>query len=167
MRSASFLKSSGWDSKFRFSTTRGGPSALPYYSNDMFVYHYTSHKGNYLVCNMPTRLTHLTDATVIFKVLSPTTCYGWSSWAFLGILLPPRWMSENTLDDELTLVRIMAWWQAISWADVDPDLYRHMASTDHNEWRSKPLLYIAHVYIFVGSIQSHICLPVAPFTNMV
>ena len=25
------LKSSGWDSKFRFSTPRGGPSALPYY----------------------------------------------------------------------------------------------------------------------------------------
>ena len=31
MRYASFLKSSGWDSKFRFSTTRGGPSVLPYY----------------------------------------------------------------------------------------------------------------------------------------
>ena len=30
MRYASFLKSSEWDSKFRFSTTRGGPSALPY-----------------------------------------------------------------------------------------------------------------------------------------
>ena len=32
MRYTSFLKSSGWDSKFRFSTTRGGPSALPYRS---------------------------------------------------------------------------------------------------------------------------------------
>ena len=29
-RYASFLKSSGWDSKFRFFTTRGGPSGLPY-----------------------------------------------------------------------------------------------------------------------------------------
>ena len=29
MRYASFLKSSGWDSKFRFFRTRGGPSALP------------------------------------------------------------------------------------------------------------------------------------------
>ena len=27
------LKSSGWDSKFRFSITRGGPSALPYPTN--------------------------------------------------------------------------------------------------------------------------------------
>ena len=30
MACASILKSSGWDSKFRFSTPRGGPSALPY-----------------------------------------------------------------------------------------------------------------------------------------
>ena len=33
MRYASFLKSSGWDSKSRFSTTRGGPSALPYFTH--------------------------------------------------------------------------------------------------------------------------------------
>ena len=31
------LKSSGWDSKVRFSTTRGGPSALPY-STDRFLF---------------------------------------------------------------------------------------------------------------------------------
>ena len=30
MTNASILMSSGWDSKFRFSTPRGGPSALPY-----------------------------------------------------------------------------------------------------------------------------------------
>ena len=30
MRYASFLKSSGWDNKFWFFTTRDGPSALPY-----------------------------------------------------------------------------------------------------------------------------------------
>ena len=36
MRYASNLKSSGWDSKFRFSTPRGGPPALPYDSHILF-----------------------------------------------------------------------------------------------------------------------------------
>ena len=30
-------------------------------------------------------------------------------------------------------VKIDEWQEAITWANVDPDLYRHMASLGHNE----------------------------------
>ena len=38
-----------------------------------------------------------------------------------GIAL--RWKPQHTFDDE----------QAITWANIDPDLCRHMASLDQNE----------------------------------
>ena len=48
-----------------------------------------------------------------------------------------RWMPQNTLDGEPTLVQIMAWCLqqlAITWANVDIDLCCcYMASQGHNE----------------------------------
>ena len=44
------------------------------------------------------------------------------------------WMPENFTDDKSTLVQVMAWClQAITWANIDPDLCCHMASLGHNE----------------------------------
>ena len=48
-----------------------------------------------------------------------------------------RWMPQDLTDDESTLVQGMAWChqamqQAITWANVDPDLCYHMASLGHN-----------------------------------
>ena len=48
-------------------------------------------------------------------------------------------MSLDLMDDKSTLVRVMLGvirQQAITWADVDPDLSGHMASLGHNELRS-------------------------------
>ena len=36
-------------------------------------------------------------------------------------------------DDKPTLVEVMAWQQAITWANVDPDIGCHEASLGHNE----------------------------------
>ena len=38
---------------------------------------------------------------------------------------------------DLTSVQVMAWQQAITWADVDPDFCRHMVSLGHNELKLK------------------------------
>ena len=46
------------------------------------------------------------------------------------------WMSLDFTEDLSTLVQVMACGvkqQAITWANVDPDLCRHMASLGHNE----------------------------------
>ena len=39
-----------------------------------------------------------------------------------------RWMPLDLTDDKSTLVQVMAWQQAITWANVDPDLCRQMTS---------------------------------------
>ena len=76
---------------------------------------------------------------VIFKLISLTDGWGISGKIAL------RWMLLNLTDDKSTLVQVMAWcrqatshymsqcWprsrhQAITWANVDIDLCRHMAS---------------------------------------
>ena len=47
-----------------------------------------------------------------------------------------RWMFLERTDSRLTLVQVMAWCrQAITWANVDPNLCQHMASLDHNEFK--------------------------------
>ena len=48
------------------------------------------------------------------------------------------WMSLDFIGDQSTLVQVMAWCrqatsQYSTWADVDPDFCRHMASLGHNE----------------------------------
>ena len=42
-------------------------------------------------------------------------------------------MSLDLTDDKSTLVQVMAWHQAITWANVDPDLCHHMAPLGPNE----------------------------------
>ena len=42
-------------------------------------------------------------------------------------------MSIYLTDDKSDLVQVMAQQQAITWANVDPDPFRHMASLGHNE----------------------------------
>ena len=45
-------------------------------------------------------------------------------------------MPLNSTDDKSTMVQVMAWCrqaQAIAWANVDPDLCRHMVSLGPNE----------------------------------
>ena len=49
-----------------------------------------------------------------------------------------RWMSLDLTDDKSTLIQVMAWCrQAINWANIDPDLCRHMASLGPNELTRK------------------------------
>ena len=51
------------------------------------------------------------------------------------------------IDDKSTLVQVMAWavrQQAITWANVDPDPCRHMASLSHNEL--KTFIRSSHAY---------------------
>ena len=50
---------------------------------------------------------------------------GWDISSEIALL----WRSLDLTDDQSTLVRQ----QAITWANVDPDLCRHMASVGHNE----------------------------------
>ena len=60
----------------------------------------------------------------------------------------PRWISMDCSDGKSTLVQVMAWavrQQAITWANVDPDLCCHMASLGHNE--------LTHQHPFVLTLQ--------------
>ena len=58
-----------------------------------------------------------------------------------------RWISLELTDDKSTLVQVMAWavrQQAITWANVDPDLCHHMASLGYYELN---MLFGSSVYI--------------------
>ena len=54
-------------------------------------------------------------------------------------------MSLDFTDDELTLVQAMAWCavrqQAITWANVDPDLCHHMVALGHNGLKKYKKIY--------------------------
>ena len=62
---------------------------------------------------------------------------GWSTSCEIAL----RWIPLDLTDAESILVQVMAWClmlgavrqQAITWANVDPDLCCHMASLGHNE----------------------------------
>ena len=49
------------------------------------------------------------------------------------------WLPRNATDEKSTLVKAMAWYlvreQAITYANVDLELWCHMASMGHNEWK--------------------------------
>ena len=85
--------------------------------------------------------------------------------------LPLRWMSLNFTDDEST------WWhQAITWANVDPDLCRHMPLTwpqwvhssppgqnglhfryfkmHFHEWKALNVIWISLKFIAKGPIHN-------------
>ena len=69
---------------------------------------------------------------VIFKLISVTG--GWG----ISCKIALRRMRLDLTDDKSTLVQVMAGaWrhQAITWANVDPDLCRHMVSIGHSESR--------------------------------
>ena len=75
-----------------------------------------------------------------------------------------RWLPYNTFDDKSTLVEVMAWChkqQAITGANVDPDLHHHMASLSHNELRSPvlPVPSMNPVHIPQSSLGSSSNLP--------
>ena len=58
------------------------------------------------------------------------------------------WMSLDFTDDQSTLVQVMACavrQQAITWANVDPDICRHMASLGHNELKMEKLSNFKHI----------------------
>ena len=58
------------------------------------------------------------------------------------------WMSLDFTDNQSTLVQVMfgaVRQQAITWAKVDPDLCRHMASLGPNELKLIPLKWLAHL----------------------
>ena len=45
-----------------------------------------------------------------------------------------RWMPQNLTNEKSTLVQVMSWChQAITWANIDPDLCCHMASLGYKE----------------------------------
>ena len=55
------------------------------------------------------------------------------------------WMSLDKNYEKSTLVQVMAWCgqaEAITSANVDPDLCRHMASLGHNELMSTKYMYM-------------------------
>ena len=51
-------------------------------------------------------------------------------------------MPHNINDAKPTLMQVMAWCRQ-TWANVDPDLYRHMASLGHNELTINDLDYFS------------------------
>ena len=49
-----------------------------------------------------------------------------------------RWMPLDLIDNKSTLVEVMVWFrqaQTITWANVDSDLYRHMAAWGLYEYK--------------------------------
>ena len=54
------------------------------------------------------------------------------------------WMLLDFTDDQSTLVQVMVWCRQ-AWANVGPDLCRHMASLGHNELRWS-LLQVSQVW---------------------
>ena len=71
------------------------------------------------------------------------------------------WMELDLTDDQSTLVQVMAWCQAIrqqaiTWANVYPDLCCHMVSLGHNELRYHPQKMHIHTHMYVGVCKGHI-----------
>ena len=82
-------------------------------------------------------LTHwpLGDLNEILKNVTFELILMIDGWG-ISCEIAPIWISLEFTDDQSTLVQVMAWCrqqQAITWANVDPDLCRHMASLGRNE----------------------------------
>ena len=58
-------------------------------------------------------------------------------------------MSLDLTDDKSTLVQVMA----ITWANVDPDLCRHMASLGHSELSNNSQHLWYHDVLLLGLIE--------------
>ena len=63
---------------------------------------------------------------------------GWDIFSEIAL----RWKSKGLTDDKSILGQVMLGavrQQAITWANVDPDLCRHMVSLGPNDWGLDPL----------------------------
>ena len=78
-------------------------------------------------------LTHcsLGDVEVILHVYFSNSFYELICWTHPVKL---EWVPQIPSDNKSTLVQVMAWWwhQAITWANVDLDLCRHITSPGYN-----------------------------------
>ena len=64
--------------------------------------------------------------SIIFKFIIQNSSLGTN--CKIGL----KWMPQNTWDGKSTLVQVIAWWQqAITWANIAPDLCHYMASPHH------------------------------------
>ena len=68
--------------------------------------------------------------------------FNFSHWWLMYLLWNCHQMNvTGPSDDKSTLVQVMVWCrQAITWANVEPDPCRHMASLGHNELTHLPLV---------------------------
>ena len=90
------------------------------------------------MCHLVSTHWSLGDFKEMRKVIFPLILVidGWSK-------IIVKWMPMDLTDSKSTLVKLMAWCrqaQAITWANVDRDLCRHMASLGQNGCREIPLL---------------------------
>ena len=70
-----------------------------------------------------------------FKSVTPEYML-WINFMSNSYEIALRWMPRNTSDDKSTLIYAMAWCSqttSITWANIDPDLWCHIASLGHNE----------------------------------
>ena len=80
---------------------------------------------------------------ILFNLISVIDV--WSTFWRIAL----RWLSlDDLINDELTLAQIMAWCcDALSHyrGNINPALYHHMASLNHNEWCMMSLDFVLHV----------------------
>ena len=88
------------------------------------------------------KLTHGPLGDVVISKWNLQTCYGLDSWALVKLLSDechyrtPKMIGQHSFRWWLGAIRQ----QAITWANVDPKLWRHMASVGHNELTSQHIL---------------------------
>ena len=79
---------------------------------------------------------------------------GWSISCEMALI----WMSLGFTDDQSTVVQVMAWCRqakAITWANVDPDLCRDMASVSLKSQQITPALWSRSGLIYIP-VRYHI-----------
>ena len=76
---------------------------------------------------------------VVFKRISVTG--GWGISCEIALI----WMSLDFTDGQSTLDQVMAWWQAITWANVYPNICRHIVSLGNNELMSVNESRLLHI----------------------
>ena len=109
----------------------------------------SNHGTNYQTLRIVFHLVWLSshcDNILMFNSLAPGRCGSNFASVFGKCILQNdilntfcdiglRWMSQNITDDKSTLVQVKAWatsQQAITWANVDPDLGCRLASLGHS-----------------------------------
>ena len=95
------------------------------------------------------------DAETIFikSVISEEMLQIKIKFMIISCKIALRSSPRNTFDEKSTLAQVMAWWQqAITWANVDPDLCNnmHMVSVGHNE-----LSIIVFKHVLVTDLWVH------------